>query len=104
MESQQKYIEDEFEVDENFLFQMHMFETETKIKIADQIDTQIGLPSTRGKIKMKSGVVHDEKGVPTFFTFLYSKRNKNSSSLLLDIFEITLDQYLIDINKNLHIK
>lgn len=104
MESEQKYIEDEFEVEEWFLIQMHLFDTETKIKIADQIDTQIGLPSTKNEIKIKSGVVHDEYGKPTFFTFSYSKRNKNSSTILLDIFEITLDQYLSDINLNLHIK
>ena len=104
MESEQKYIEDEFEVEEQFLMQIHLFETQTKIKIADQIDTQVGLPATKGKMEIKSGVVHDDENSPTFFTFSYSKRNKNSSCILIDIFQITLDQYLSDINQNLHIK
>ena len=69
-----------------------------------QIDTLIGLPTTKGLDKLKSGVVHDKDGTPTFFTLSYSKRNKNSPSILLDIFEITLDQYLNDINLNIHIK
>tara|TARA_B110000027_G_scaffold61745_2_gene66335 strand:+ start:9158 stop:9472 length:315 start_codon:yes stop_codon:yes gene_type:complete len=104
MESEQKYIEDEFELDENFLYQIHAFNPSVKNKIAAQIDTLIGLPATKGLDKLKSGVVHDKDGTPTFFTLSYSKRNKNSPSILLDIFEITLDQYLNDINLNIHIK
>ena len=104
MESEQKYIEDEFELDENFLYQIHTFNPSVKNKIAAQIDTLIGLPTTKGLDKLKSGVVHDKDRTPTFFTLSYSKRNKNSPSILLDIFEITLDQYLNDINLNIHIK
>ena len=68
MESEQKYIEDEFELDENFLYQIHAFNPSVKNKIAAQIDTLIGLPATKGLDKLKSGVVHDKDGTPTFFT------------------------------------
>ena len=51
MESEQKYIEDEFELDEYFLKQMHTFELDVKNKIASKIDELIGLKAQLEKYK-----------------------------------------------------
>jgi len=46
MESKQKYIEEEFELDEFFISQIHNFKHGASVAIADKIDRMKGLPST----------------------------------------------------------
>ena len=46
-----------------------------------------------------SGVVHDENAKPTFFKIEYF-RAKTSASILVDVYEIELDEYLDTISNN----
>ena len=71
MESEQKYIEDEFELDEYFLKQMHKFELDIKNKIASKIDELIGLKSTAGEIKSIAGYINSKKDIDIFFVLDY---------------------------------
>ena len=97
MESEQKYIEDEFEIDEFFLKQMYSFNKIIRDRIASQIDT-LDIENTDGIINTISGVVHDDEDKPTFFTIEYF-RNPNSSAMLVDVYSISLNEYLDVINK-----
>jgi hypothetical protein len=103
MELKQKYTEEELELDEFFLTQINKFSSKVKFKIAQEIDKLYGLPVTYGHIKQRTGVVHNEKKTPVFFAVDYL-REKDSSSHLLDIYEISLNSHLDSINLNTHIK
>ena len=97
MGAKQKYIEDEFEIDEFFLKQMYSFNKIIRDKIASQIDT-LDIENTDGIISTISGVAHDDEEKPTFFTIEYF-RNPNSSAMLVDVYSISLNEYLDVINK-----
>ena len=97
MGAKQKYIEDEIERDEFFLKQMYSFNKIIRDKIASQIDT-LDIENTDGIISTISGVAHDDEEKPTFFTIEYS-RNPNSSAMLVDVYSISLNEYLDVINK-----
>ncbi len=103
MELKQKYTEEEFELDDLFLVQINKFSSKIKFKIAEEIDKLYGLPVTYGHIKQRAGVVHCEKKIPVFFAVDYL-REKDSSSHLLNIYEVSLNTYLDSINLNTHIK
>lgn len=97
MGAKQKYIEDEFEIDEFFLKQMYSFNKIIRDRIASQIDT-LDIENTDGIINTISGVAHDDEEKPTFFTIEYF-RNPNSSAMLVDVYSISLNEYLDVINK-----
>ena len=97
MGAKQKYIEDEFEIDEFFLKQMYSFNKIIRDRIASQIDT-LDIENTDGIISTISGVAHDDEEKPTFFTIEYF-RNPNSSAMLVDVYSISLNEYLDVINK-----
>ena len=97
MDAKQKYIEDEFEIDEFFLKQMYSFNKIIRDRIASQIDT-LDIENTDGIISTISGVAHDDEEKPTFFTIEYF-RNPNSSAMLVDVYSISLNEYLDVINK-----
>ena len=89
MGAKQKYIEDEFEIDEFFLKQMYSFNKIIRDRIASQIDT-LDIENTDGIISTISGVAHDDEEKPTFFTIEYF-RNPNSSAMLVDVYSISLN-------------
>ena len=99
MDAKQKYIEDEFEIDEFFLKQMYSFNKIIRDRIASQIDT-LDIENTDGIISTISGVAHDDEEKPTFFTIEYF-RNPNSSAMLVDVYSISLNEYLDIISKGL---
>ena len=101
----QKYTKvDEFELDEYFLKQIYKFEPKVRRMITSDIDKLYGLPHTNKEIVKISGVVHDANKKPTFFTIEYF-RAKTSASILVDVYEISLDDYLDVIsNNNIYIK
>jgi len=103
MESKQKYIEEEFEVDEFFLKQLDNFKFGSKNKIADIVDRISGVCHTSGNIENKTGQVNDNNGNPVFFCIDYF-REKEGPIRLIDIYDITVNQYLDSINLNKHIK
>jgi hypothetical protein len=90
---------DEFELDEYFLKQIYQFEPNIRRMITSEIDKLYGLPHTNKQIVKISGVVHDENGKPTFFKIEYF-RAKTSASILVDVYEIELDEYLDTISNN----
>jgi len=99
MDAKQKYIEDEFEIDEFFLKQMYSFNKIIRDKIASQIDT-LDIENTDGIISTISGVAHDDEEKPTFFTIEYF-RSSNSPAMLVDVYSISLNEYLDIISKGL---
>jgi len=100
MDVKQKYTKvDEFELDEYFLKQIYQFEPNIRRMITSEIDKLYGLPHTNKQIVKISGVVHDENGKPTFFKIEYF-RAKTSASILVDVYEIELDEYLDTISNN----
>ncbi len=100
MDVKQKYTKvDEFELDEYFLKQIYEFEPKIRRLITSEIDKLYGLPHTNKQIVKISGVVHDENGKPTFFKIEYF-RAKTSASILVDVYEIELDEYLDTISNN----
>tara|TARA_R110000796_G_scaffold181139_1_gene297647 strand:- start:493 stop:804 length:312 start_codon:yes stop_codon:yes gene_type:complete len=99
MDAKQKYIEDEFEIDEFFLKQMYSFNKIIRDKIASQIDT-LDIENTDGIISTISGVAHDDEEKPTFFTIEYF-RSPNSPAMLVDVYSISLNEYLDIISKGL---
>jgi hypothetical protein len=100
MDVKQKYIKgDEFELDEYFLKQIYEFEPKVRRMIISEIDKLYGLPHTNKQIVKISGVVHDENAKPTFFKIEYF-RAKTSASILVDVYEIELDEYLDTISNN----
>ncbi len=102
MDVKQKYTE-EFEIDEMFLIQMRNFNNGSAEKIGGVIDTIYGIESTKGFIKNMTGNVMDNKGNPVFFSFDYY-REDDGPIVLVDVYHITLDEYLDSINLNLNIK
>ena len=104
MESEQKYIEDEFELDEYFLKQMHTFELDVKNKIASKIDELIGLKSTAGKIQSIAGYINLKKDIDIFFVLDYYREADCAPTVLIDVNEIEVDRYLDYINYNKYIK
>ncbi len=103
MESKQKYTEEEFEIDEFFISQMQEFKNGTSIKIASLVDKMYGTQSTKGQIKNKTGHVNNDNGKPVFFAIDYY-REEEGPIVLVDVYDINVDQYLDSINANLHIK
>ena len=100
MDVKQKYTKvDEFELDEHFIKQIYEFEPKIRRMITSEIDKLYGLPHTNKQIVKISGVVHDENGKPTFFKIEYF-RAKTSASILVDVYEIELDEYLDTISNN----
>ncbi len=100
MDVKQKYTKvDEFELDEYFLKQIYEFEPKIRRMITGEIDKLYGLPHTNKQIVKIAGVVHDENQKPTFFKIEYF-RGKTSASILVDVYEIDLDEYLDTISNN----
>lgn len=100
MDVKQKYTKvDEFELDEYFLKQIYEFEPKIRRMITSEIDKLYGLPDTNKQIVKISGVVHDQNKKPTFFKIEYF-RAKTSPSILVDVYEIHLDEYLDTISNN----
>jgi len=103
MESKQKYTEEEFEIDEFFISQMQEFKNGTSIKIASLVDKMYGIQSTRGQIRNKTGHVNDERGEPVYFAIDYY-RDDEGPIVLMDVYNIDIDQYLDSINAKINIK
>jgi hypothetical protein len=101
MGSEQKYTEEEFEIDEFFLHKMKNFEISESIKIAHEIDSLYGTEPTDGDVI--SGYVNDKEGDSIFFSISYY-REEDGPIVLIDLNEIELDEYLDAINLNKHIK
>lgn len=100
MDVKQKYTKvDEFELDEFFLKQIYEFEPKVRRMITGEIDKLYGLPHTNKQIVKIAGVVHDKNKKPTFFKIEYF-RAKTSPSILVDVYEIDLDEYLDTISNN----
>ena len=104
MASKQKYIEEEFELDEFFITQIHNFKNGSSVVIAAKIDDMRGLPSTDGRIKNIAGHVNDARGNPVFFIVDYFRENDDEPIVLVDINETDVNKYLDYINLNRHIK
>lgn len=102
MESSQKYTEDKFEIDEYFLKQIKEFEYYVSSKIALKIDELDDVNHTDGEIDVFSSYVNDKKEEPIFFTIEYYKY-EDGPVVLIDIFEIELNNYLDQINLKKHI-
>jgi|TARA_R100000479_G_C6364280_1_gene194299 hypothetical protein len=104
MESKQKYIEEEFELDEFFISQIHNFKHGASVAIADKIDRMKGLPSTKGRIRNIAGHVNDSRGNPVFFLVDYFKEDEYAPIVLVDIRKTHVDKYLDYINLKRYIK
>jgi hypothetical protein len=102
MESSQKYTEDRFEIDEYFLKQIKEFEYYVSSKIALKIDELDDVNHTDGEIDVFSSYVNDKNEEPIFFTIEYYKY-EDGPVVLIDIFEIELNNYLDQINLKKHI-
>jgi len=102
MESSQKYTEDKFEIDEYFLKQIKEFEYYVSSKIALKIDELDDVNHTDGEIDVFSSYVNDKNEEPIFFTIEYYKY-EDGPVVLIDIFEIELNNYLDQINLKKHI-
>ena len=104
MGSKQKYIQDEFEMDEFFIKQIHDFRNGAALQVAAKIDKMIGIESTSGRIKNIAGHVYDRNKRPVYFMVDYFKENDESPIVLVDINRIDTDRYLDSINLNQYIK
>lgn len=104
MESKQKYIEDEFELDEYFIKQIHRFRNGSSVRIASQIDKMFGFKSTNGRMKNIAGHVNDHFDNPVFFIIDYYREEDESPLVLVDIRPTHVDKYLDFINLNKYIK
>tara|TARA_R100000742_G_scaffold3882_1_gene970 strand:- start:1593 stop:1907 length:315 start_codon:yes stop_codon:yes gene_type:complete len=104
MASKQKYIEEEFELDEFFITQIHNFKNGASVIVAAKIDDMRGLPSTDGRIKNIAGQVNDSVGNPIFFIVDYFKEDHDAPIVLIDINETDVNKYLDYINLNRYIK
>jgi hypothetical protein len=102
MESSQKYTEDRFEIDEYFLKQIKEFEYYVSSKIALKVDELDDVNHTDGEIDVFSSYVNDKNEEPIFFTIEYYKY-EDGPVVLIDIFEIELNNYLDQINLKKHI-
>jgi hypothetical protein len=102
MGSSQKYTEDRFEIDEYFLKQIKEFEYYVSSKIALKIDELVDVNHTDGEIDVFSSYVNDKDEEPIFFTIEYYKY-EDGPVVLIDIFEIELNNYLDQINLKKHI-
>ena len=102
MGSSQKYTEDRFEIDEYFLKQIKEFEYYVSSKIALKIDELDDVNHTDGEIDVFSSYVNDKNEEPIFFTIEYYKY-EDGPVVLIDIFEIELNNYLDQINLKKHI-
>lgn len=102
MGSSQKYTEDRFEIDEYFLKQIKEFEYYVSSKIALKIDKLVDVNHTDGEIDVFSSYVNDKNEEPIFFTIEYYKY-EDGPVVLIDIFEIELNNYLDQINLKKHI-
>ena len=98
MASKQKYIEDEIELDEFFITQIHNFKNGSSVVIAAKIDEMRGLPSTDGRIKNIAGHVNDARGNPVFFIVDYFREDDDEPIVLVDINPTNVDKYLDYIN------
>ena len=103
MELKQKYIEDEFEIDEFFIKQIHNFKG-VSVKIAAKIDYMYGISHTGGRMQNIAGHVNDKYHNPIFFVVDYYRESDESPIVLIDIKEIEVDTYLDFINKKRYIK
>jgi len=103
MALKQKYIEDEFELDEVFYFKLKDFVPSTASKIIKLIDDIKSIEETGGEIYNISGYVNDKENTPVFFMIDYFTED-DQPILLLDIHQIDLDTYLDQINLNRYIK
>ncbi len=103
MDVKQKYTEEEFEIDEFFIQQIQEFKGGASIKIASLVDKMYGIQSTNGQIRNKTGHVHIDNDEPVFFAIDYY-RDDEGPIVLMDVYNIEVDQYLDSINQNLHIK
>jgi len=104
MASKQKYIEEEFELDEFFITQIHNFKNGSSVVIAAKIDEMRGLPSTDGRIKNIAGHVNDARGNPVFFIVDYFREGDDEPIVLVDINPTDVNKYLDYINLNRYIK
>lgn len=103
MELKQKYIEDEFEIDEYFIKQIHGFKR-ASVRIAAKIDYMFGIKHTEGRMQNIAGHVNDKDDNPIFFVVDYFRESDESPIVLIDIREIEVDRYLDFINKKRYIK
>jgi hypothetical protein len=103
MELKQKYIEDEFEIDEYFIKQIHNFKG-SSVRIAAKIDYMFGIKHTGGRMQNIAGHVNDSQGNPIFFVIDYFREDEDNPIVLIDIREIDVDRYLDFINKKRYIK
>tara|TARA_R110000803_G_scaffold189589_3_gene252102 strand:+ start:1196 stop:1507 length:312 start_codon:yes stop_codon:yes gene_type:complete len=103
MDAKQKYTEEEFEIDEFFIEQMQQFKKPASIRIASLVDKMYGIESTDGQIRNKTGHVHLDNKEPVFFAIDYYRDNEGPI-VLMDVYNIEVDQYLDSINSNLNIK
>lgn len=103
MDVKQKYTEEEFEIDEHFIQQMQEFKGGASIRIASLVDKMYGIESTKGQIKNKTGHVNMDNNKPVFFAIDYY-RDDEGPIVLIDVYNIEVDQYLDSINANINIK
>ena len=104
MESKQKYIEDDFELDEYFIKQIHNFKNGSSVRIAAKIDEMAGLKSTNGRMKNIAGHINDQFNNPVFFVIDYYREENDTPIVLIDVREISVDKYLDFINLKKYIK
>tara|TARA_B100000780_G_scaffold188633_2_gene132631 strand:+ start:8464 stop:8802 length:339 start_codon:yes stop_codon:yes gene_type:complete len=103
MELKQKYTEDEFELDDYFIYQMKELRSSTAVKIAKVIDGIRDIRETHGDIDNISGYVNDNDDNPFFFMIDYFTE-EDHPIVLIDIYEIDIDLYLDQISLDKHIK
>ena len=103
MDVKQKYTEEEFEIDEFFIEQMQQFKSPASIRIASLVDKMYGIESTNGQMRNKTGHVHLDDDEPVFFAIDYY-RDDEGPIVLMDVYNIEVDQYLDSINANINIK
>lgn len=98
MELKQKSTEvNKIELDEYFIEQMYRFDDEIRNLISSEIDSVKEFPLTNEEIMKASGVVHLNEKIPTFFTVEFFHAS-TEYPVLIDVYEISLDDYLDFIN------
>jgi hypothetical protein len=82
---------------------MQQFKSPASIRIASLVDKMYGIESTNGQIRNKTGHVHMDNNEPVFFAIDYY-RDDEGPIVLIDVYNIEVDQYLDSINANINIK
>ena len=92
----------DFELDDYFVNQVKKFEPLVAVRIAKEIDTVTDLKNTNGRIENLSSYVKNNNGKVVFFMIDYFVE-ENGPIVLIDIYPISSDEYLDQINLNKHI-